>query len=88
MDRRVRGYLSEIGRRGGRRSRRSLDPATARMMVKIREARRAYRRFYSLCFWSYDPNLKIGSSDIPWVAEQLRKHGNRLAWEVAARLCR
>jgi hypothetical protein len=88
MDRRVSGYLSEIGRRGGRRSRRSLDPATARMMVKIREARRAYRRFYSLCFWSYDPNLKIGSSDIAWVAEQLRKHGNRLAWEVAARLCR
>ncbi len=57
-------------------------------MVRIREARRAYRRFYSLCFWSYDPDLKIGSSDIPWVVAQLRKYGNRSAWEAAARLCR
>lgn len=88
MDRRVSRYLSEIGRRGGRRSRRRLDSATARMMVKIREARRAFRRFYTLCFWSYDPNLKIGASDVAWVADQLRKHGNRSAWEVADRLCR
>ncbi|GAB4109550.1 MAG: hypothetical protein Kow001_09760 [Acidobacteriota bacterium] len=88
MDRRVSKYLSEIGRRGGRRSRRTLDSTTARTMVKVREARRAFRRFYSLCFWSYDPNLKIGVSDIPWVAEQLRKHGSRSAWEVADRLSR
>ena len=40
----IRKYLSEIGRRGGIRSRRALDPAIARRMVVIREARRIARR--------------------------------------------
>jgi len=37
----VKRYLAEIGRRGGIKSRRVLDPETARRMVAIREARRA-----------------------------------------------
>ena len=88
MDGSIKGYLAEIGRRGGRRSRRALDPATARQMVRVREARRAYRRFYARCFWSFDPALKVGVHDINWVAEQLRKHGGREEWLVADRLCR
>jgi hypothetical protein len=88
MDGKVRAYLAEIGRRGGRKSRRTLDPAAARAMVKVREARRAYRRFHTRCFWSYDPELVVGPEDVAWVAEQLRKHGGREAWEIAGRLCR
>ncbi len=88
MDRNVRIYLSEIGRRGGRKSRRALDPETARAMVRVREARRAYRRFHAVCFWSFDPAYRIGPSDVAWVAEQLRKHGGRDAWETARKLCR
>ncbi len=88
MNRRVRAYLAEIGRRGGRKSRRTLDPEAARAMVKVREARRAYRRFHSQCFWSYDPEYVVGPRDVGWVAEQLRRHGGREAWEVAGRLCR
>lgn len=84
----VSRYLAQIGARGGRKSRRALDPVTARTMVRVREARRAYRRFRTTCFWSYRPDLVISAHDIPWVAEQLRKHGNREAWRVAARLCR
>ena len=84
----VRSYLAEIGSRGGRKSRRALHPDTARMMVKVREARRAFRRFRATCFWSYRPDLPIGAADVPWVAEQLMKHGNREAWRVGARLCR
>ena len=84
----VRSYLAEIGRRGGRKSRRELDPETARAMVRVREARRAYRRFHAECFWSFDPAYVVRSSDIPWVAEQLRKHGGREAWHVAGTLCR
>ena len=84
----VRKYLSEIGRRGGRKSRRVLDPATAREMVRVREARRAYRRFYSRCFWSYDPDYRVTQEDVAWVAEQLQKNGGREAWQVGARLCR
>jgi hypothetical protein len=84
----VRRYLAEIGRRGGIKSRRALDPSTARDMVRVREARRAYHRFRTSCFWSYRPDLPIGRDDVPWVAEQLRKHGNREAWRIASRLCR
>ena len=33
--------------------------------------------------WSFDPDYRIGSSDVAWVAEQLRKNGGREAWEPA-----
>jgi hypothetical protein len=87
MEQRVKAYLAEIGRRGGRKSRRVLDPETARAMVRVREARRMYRRFYAECFWSFDPDFRVGPSDVGWVAEQLRKHGGRDAWEAAGKLC-
>ena len=83
----VRRYLAEIGARGGRKSRRALDADTARTMVRVREARRAFREFRSTCFWSYRPDLIIGLDDVAWVAEQLMKHGNREAWRVGAKLC-
>lgn len=87
MNRALREYLAQIGRRGGQASRRSLHPETARDMVRVREARRAFRRFYHQCFWSYDPDLTIRAADIPWVVEQLRKCGGAVAWKVAAKLC-
>jgi hypothetical protein len=59
METKVRDYLAEIGRRGGRKTRRTLDPETAREMVRVREARRAYRRFHARCFWSFDPDYRI-----------------------------
>ena len=87
MDGTVREYLAEIGRRGGKRSRRKLDADTARRMVAIREARRAYRRFHAQCFWSYDPDYLVHADDVRWVADELMKNGGRAAWEAAARLC-
>jgi hypothetical protein len=84
----IKRYLATIGARGGRKSRRSLDAQTARAMVRVREARRAFRRFRASCFWSYRPDLVITLDDVPWVAEQLMKHGNRDAWRVGAKLCR
>ena len=83
----IRDYLAEIGRRGGEKSRRTLDPETARSMVQVREARRAYRRFRTSCFWSYRPDLHIGLDDVDWVAETLMKNGNREAWQVGRSLC-
>jgi len=82
-----RDHLASIGRRGGTRSRRALDPETARGMVRVREARRAYRTYHASCFWSYRRDLTITRDDVPWVAEQLRKHGDRGAWLTAAKLC-
>lgn len=88
MNNDVRDFLATIGRKGGVRSRRVLHPETARQMVRVREARRAFRRFRTSCFWSYRPDLTIGSEDIDWVAEQLMKHGNREAWLLGRKLCR
>lgn len=56
-------------------------------MVAVREARRAFRRFYAACFWSYRPDLVIGLEDVRWVAEQLMKHGDREAWRIGRSLC-
>lgn len=88
MDDVVRDYLAAIGRRGGRKSRRKLDSATARDMVRIREARRAFRRFHASCFWSSPPDLEVKLADVPWVAESLMKHGGREAWRIGRSLCR
>jgi hypothetical protein len=87
MDPNVREYLAEIGRIGGRKSRRTLASETARRMVAVREARRAYRRFYTSCFWSHRPDLEIGLEDVEWVAGQLMKHGDRAAWRIGKSLC-
>jgi hypothetical protein len=84
----IREYLAEIGRRGGRKSRRSLDARTARDMVRVREARRAFRQYHAACFWFCDPDYRIRLTDVPWVAEQLRRYGGRNGWELASRLCR
>ena len=87
MNNAIRSYLAEIGRKGGRKSRRKLDPETARDMVRVREARRAFRKFHALCFWSYRKDLEIGLSRIDWVVETLRKNGDMRAWKAAERLC-
>jgi hypothetical protein len=84
----IRGYLAEIGRRGGRKSRRALDSRTARDMVRLREARRAFRRFRTRCFWSTPANYSVTAADIPWVARQLMTHGGHEGWRIGARLCR
>jgi hypothetical protein len=88
MDRKVRSYLSEIGRRGGRVSRRRLSAESARDMVRAREAQRAFRDFHAQCFWSEDPNYRVTGADVPWVAERLMRYGGRKGWERGAKLCR
>jgi hypothetical protein len=82
----IQAYLSSIGRKGGLRSRRVLDPATAKRMVALREARRAYRAYHDACFWSYHPDVPIHTEDIPWVIDGLKKEGNRRAYEWARRI--
>jgi hypothetical protein len=88
MDSRVRAYLADIGRKGGRKSRRALTPEQAQRMVRLREARRAYQKFHTSCFWSFDPGYVIQESDIPWIAQRVMEFGGRDGWERGARLCR
>ena len=84
----VRAYLAEIGRKGGKASRRSLSPHEARDMIRVREARRAFRRFHTQCFWHMRPDLRITLGDVPEIARGLRQNGGRRGYLLAARLCR
>ena len=84
----VRRYLRAIGSRGGRASRRALTTEQARDMVKVREARRAFRAFHTSCFWSSDPTYVITLADVPWVAKQIMTYGGREGWRLGTKLCR
>lgn len=79
-------YLAEIGARGGRKSRRTLDPDTARAMVRVREARRAFRRYRDECFATVAADREIGQEDVAWVAEHLIRLGSSEARKVGSRL--
>jgi hypothetical protein len=82
----VKSYLRGIGAKGGRISRRRLDPAQARRMVAVREARRAFRDYKTQCFWSFDPEWNIQSEQVPLVIRTLRNEGNAQAFALAKRL--
>lgn len=88
MKREVKKYLSQIGTKGGLKSRRKLDSETARQMVLLREARRAFKRFRTRCFWSTPINFVVQKEDIPWVAKQIMSFGGHEGWKVGAKLCR
>ena len=73
----IRRYLAEIGARGGRKSRRVLDPETARAMVRAREARRIVRRAAELDrerLRAMTPEKKLQLQQALW----------RQAWSLAA----
>ena len=84
----VTEYLSSIGRKGGKKSRRILSGEDARKMVRVREARRAFRRFHSQCFWYLRPDMRVTLADVPEIARGLRQNGGRQGFLLAAKLCR
>jgi hypothetical protein len=84
----IKTYLAKIGRKGGQKSRRKLDPKTAQLMGLLRSARLAYRKYHAKCFWSYDPNLNITINDVAWVGQQLLKHGGMSLAPLGKKLCR
>ena len=88
IDASISQYLSEIGRAGGRKSRRSLSSETARDMVRIREARKAFHAFHAQCFWYMREDMKITLQDIPEIVRGLRQNGGRQGFLLAATLCR
>ncbi|MCU0858833.1 MAG: hypothetical protein MUC65_10585 [Pontiellaceae bacterium] len=84
----IREYFARIGRKGGSKSRRTLSSETAREMVRVREARRAFHRFHAQCFWFMREDMKITPEDIPEIVRGLRKDGGREGMLLAAKLCR
>jgi len=80
-------YFSALGRKGGAKSRRVLSSDEARQMVRIREARRIFKRFYAQCFWYMRPDLNITRETIPVLVRGLRQNGGRQGFLLAAKLC-
>lgn len=84
----VSTYLAEIGKRGGQKSRRRLSREDARNMVRVREARKAFREFHAQCFWFMREDMVVTLQDIPEVVRGLRLNGGRRGFLLAAILCR
>lgn len=84
----ISNYLATIGRKGGQKSRRALSSAQARDMVRIREARKAFRAFYGQCFWHFAPDHVVTLEDLPEIVRGLRTYGGHAGFHLAAKLCR
>ena len=54
----------------------------------IEKARRAFRAFRTLCFWSWAEEPEINEVTIPLIVEGLRKYGGHKGYRAAAELCR
>ena len=57
-------------------------------MVRVREARRAFREFHAQCFWYLRPDMQATLVDVPEIVRGLRRNGGWKGFLVAARLCR
>lgn len=79
---------SEFGPSEGRKSRRHLSSEDARNMVRVREARRAFAKFYAPCFWYLRQDMHLTLADIPEIVRGLRQNGGRQGFLLAAKLCR
>ncbi len=84
----VNAYLAMIGQKGGKKSRRRLSAEDARNMVRVREARRAFRKFYAQCFWYMNKEARITFQDLPEILKGLRQNGGRKGFLLAAKICR
>ena len=55
---------------------------------RLEKARRAFREFRSLCFWSWPKDPEITEETIPLIVQGLRKYGGHKGYHAAAELCR
>jgi hypothetical protein len=88
VDKTISAYMSAIGSKGGRKSRRQLDSMKAKEMVRLREARKAFKAFHATCFWSSPRDYTVKAKDLDWIIDQLKQNGGRAGWERADKLCR
>ena len=61
------------------------SPSLSSKLALAAEALETYR---TSCFWSLTPEFKVSEATLPLIVAGLRKHGDRAAFVLAARLCR
>jgi len=86
----IRAYLAEIGRRGGRKSRRRLSSERARDMVRVREVRRCFdlenliERYREQCLWFLRPDyFPRTTKELLDVLDWIERYGDRTGYERA-----
>ena len=57
----------------------------AERLALAAEALEAYR---TSCFWSLSPDFRVSEATVPLIVAGLRRHGDRVAFQLADRLCR
>jgi hypothetical protein len=55
---------------------------------RLELARKAFKEFYTQCFWSWQENPEITEETIPLIVSALRIHGGAKGYELATELCR
>jgi len=50
-------------------------------------ARNAFQQYYASCFWYLDPGFKVELEHLSLIAEGLRRHGDRKAFQLAHEIC-
>lgn len=55
---------------------------------RLQAARAAFRQFHAQCFWYLRADLEITLTEVPMIADGLRKNGGRAGFLLAAELCR
>jgi hypothetical protein len=55
--------------------------------ARLALAREAFAAYQTRCFWSLSPDLEITTETLPIIIAGLRAHGDRAAFQLAARLC-
>lgn len=60
-------------------------PLTDQERVEL--ARKCFREFYAQCFWFMREDLNITIAHLPMIAKELRIHGGRKGFLLAAQLC-
>lgn len=61
------------------------EPPDSSVLAVAREALATYR---TRCFWSLAPDFDVTPETLPIIIAGLRRHGDRKAFQLAARLCR
>ena len=54
---------------------------------RLSVAQEAFRTYYASCFWFMAPELVVTEALLPLIAEGLRHHGDRKAFQIAQTLC-
>ena len=65
----------------------SSAPSAADTGARLALAREAFSAYQTRCFWSLSPHLEITTETLPIIIAGLRRHGDRAAFQLAARLC-